>query len=55
MQKFMKKMNYDYFVWANDLRNNSGEGILGEHFLNKIIKKIKVKFFMLRHLLKNIT
>ena len=48
MQKFMKKMNYDYFVWANDLRNNSGEGILGEHFLNKIIKKNKSKVFYVK-------
>ena len=40
----MKKINYDYFVWANDLRNNSGEGILGNHFLKKIIIKDKVFF-----------
>lgn len=40
----MKKINYDYFVWANDLRSNSGEGILGNHFLNKIIKKNKIFF-----------
>ena len=40
----MKKINYDYFVWANDLRSNSGEGILGNHFLNKIIKKDKIFF-----------
>ena len=44
MHEFMKKINYDYFVWANDLRSNSGEGILGNHFLNKIIKKNKIFF-----------
>ena len=44
MHEFMKKINYDYFVWANDLRSNSGEGILGNHFLSKIIKKDKVFF-----------
>ena len=41
-------MNYDYFVWANDLRNNSGEGILGNHFLNKIIKRNKNKVFYVK-------
>ena len=44
----MKKMNYDYFVWANDLRINSGEGILGNHFLNKIIKQNKGKVFYVK-------
>ena len=44
----MKKINYDYFVWANDLRNNSGEGILGNHFLNKIINKNKGKVFYVK-------
>lgn len=41
-------MNYDYFVWANDLRINSGEGILGNHFLNKIIKQNKGKVFYVK-------
>ena len=41
-------MDYDYFVWANDLRNNSGEGILGNHFLNKIIKRNKNKVFYVK-------